>query len=189
MHSSHIRTFTGKLVDPLNLKPEDIDILDIGHHLSNICRFTGACRFFYSVGYHSILVSMHCRPENALHGLLHDAAEAYLTDLSAPLKHSVQFEFFRQLEYDAENVIWTKYGLSTKLPFDVKEADERAYVTEVRDIMPQIDNDWYRGREPYADRIVKCTPEAVERAFLTRFHYLYSARNCQPDASSRTVNK
>ena len=173
MTSSCIRTYTGKLVDPFDLKPEDISIRDIAHHLSLICRYTGACQFHYSVGSHSILVSQYCLPENALHGLLHDAAEAYLTDLPAPLKHSPQFEFFRQLEYDAENVIWTKFGLNTKMPFDVKEADERAYKTEVRDLMPQMENNWYPGREFYDTIIEYHTPRTVEKEFLKRFHELY----------------
>jgi hypothetical protein len=44
-----IRTFTGKEFYPLEPNPADIDIRDIAHALSNICRFTGHCREFYCV--------------------------------------------------------------------------------------------------------------------------------------------
>ena len=49
-----IQTFTGKRMYPLDPKPEDICIEDIAHALSNICRFTGHTKKFYSVGEHSI---------------------------------------------------------------------------------------------------------------------------------------
>lgn len=80
-----IATFTGRLVNPLNLKDSDIDILDIAHSLAMTCRYRGHCTSFYSVAQHSVLVSrmVPCR----LRALLHDAAEAYLCNIPGPEKH------------------------------------------------------------------------------------------------------
>src|SRR5437867_735279 len=51
-----LRTFTGKVIDPTNIKVSDIDLIDIGHALSNICRFGGHSNTFHSVAEHCLLV-------------------------------------------------------------------------------------------------------------------------------------
>src|ERR1017187_10636100 len=78
-----ITTFSGIHFWPLLPNPADIRIEDIAHALSNQCRFAGHAREFYSVAEHSVRVSQLCPPEDALWGLLHDASEAYLTDVPA----------------------------------------------------------------------------------------------------------
>jgi len=102
-----MQTFTGRKIDLLAPKPEDVDIEDIAHALSMICRFNGHCRDFYSVAEHSMLVEMlsgadfgnlprslegpsrYDGTEVRLCGLLHDAAEAYVGDLCTPVKRSL----------------------------------------------------------------------------------------------------
>lgn len=91
MGKVYIRTYTGiefYLDDP---RPEVVDIRDIAHALSNICRFTGHTKSFYSVAQHSVwvadcLILWDCPRSLVKAGLLHDAAEAYYGDLSYPLK-------------------------------------------------------------------------------------------------------
>ena len=72
-----LQTFTGKAFFPLDPRPEEMDIFDIAHALSNLCRYGGHCNKFYSVAEHSVLVSILCRlyygEQVALQGLLHDA--------------------------------------------------------------------------------------------------------------------
>lgn len=88
-----IQTYTGRQFYPLAPRAEDVDLRDIAHHLAMKCRFTGACRKFYSVAEHSVRV-VWCLTDGGhdtavlRRGLLHDAAEAYLPDLARPLKRA-----------------------------------------------------------------------------------------------------
>lgn len=83
---SWIRTSTGRHLDLTGSTAADIDPLDLARGLARACRFAGQCDAFYSVAQHSVLASFHVPPQDALHALLHDAAEAYLGDLTGPLK-------------------------------------------------------------------------------------------------------
>ena len=88
-------------------------IEDIAHGLANICRYAGQCRKFYSVAEHSVLVS-----ETAVglefDALLHDAAEAFMGDITRPLKQMLPE--YKKIEKDVEEAILTKFGLITPLP-------------------------------------------------------------------------
>lgn len=99
-------TYTGKHIDPLALNVEDIDIEDIAHHLSCINRFNGALRRPVNVACHSIHV---CRLLHGtgweMEGLLHDAPEAYLGDISRGLKNSPDMSRYRLAEFRAWDVI------------------------------------------------------------------------------------
>lgn len=52
-----IQTYTGRSMVPLDLKPEQVSIVDIVHSLSMKCRFNGHCKRFYSVAEHAVLVA------------------------------------------------------------------------------------------------------------------------------------
>ena len=112
---------------PLLPNPADIRIEDIAHALSNQCRFGGHAREFYSVAEHCVRVSQNCRPEDALWGLLHDASEAYLSDVPAPLKELPQFEAYRAAERSLQGTIAVRFGLSTEQPRSVTEADRASW--------------------------------------------------------------
>ena len=81
-------THTGRHVDPLNVRAEDICLEDIAFALSNLCRFGGHVRF-YSVAEHCVRVCRAAPPELQRAALLHDAAEAYIGDIIRPLKRSI----------------------------------------------------------------------------------------------------
>lgn len=84
-----IRTWKRYLFNFEQPKPGMIDLKEIAHSLSKLCRFTGHNDIFYSVAQHSIEVARMCPPKYAMWGLLHDAAEAYMNDVNAPLKHLI----------------------------------------------------------------------------------------------------
>jgi hypothetical protein len=128
--------------------PAQIDPLDIAHALSRLCRFTGHVRVFYSVAQHSCLVAeivqdlckaalgVPCPDVMCLAALLHDAPEAYIGDVSTPLKRALRGEGTIS-EYDAietriTNAIAERFGLvGSAWIFDaIKRADMIALATE-----------------------------------------------------------
>lgn len=129
---SWITTQSGKHFDFNNLSADDICIEDIACALSNICRFTGHVQDFYSVAQHSVHVSYLVKPEFALEALLHDAAEAYCNDISAPLKQLLPD--YRQRIGSVEELIAAKFGLPAQMSAEVKKADLVMLATERRDL-------------------------------------------------------
>ena len=84
-------------------------------------------------------VSLLCRPEDALSGLLHDASEAFLTDIPAPLKELPQFEAYRAAERSMQRTIAQRFNLPTDQPAGVGEADRRMLRIEMRDLLSPSD--------------------------------------------------
>jgi hypothetical protein len=124
----HITTRSGGVFYPGNPRAEDVRLGDIAHALSQIGRFTGHTSEFYSVAQHCVLVSYLCPSEYALWGLLHDAAEAYIGDVSSPLKSLLPD--YREIEHRVEQCVWGVFGLTGTLPPAVKAADVKAYELE-----------------------------------------------------------
>ncbi len=167
---SWIQTYSGKQFFPLDPRPEDIDIRDIAHSLSLQCRFNGHCLEFYSVADHSLHVSRLLPRELTLWGLLHDAGEAYLTDLPRPIKHSV--EGYNELEERMLEVIARRFDLPWPMPAEVLRADDVALVTEARDLMAPAPASWGMTVEPVPEAIVPLAPGDSEQMFLARFREL-----------------
>lgn len=178
MSKSCIRTYTGGRFFPLDPTVTDVYVLDIAHALSNMCRFTGHVTEFYSVAQHSVHVSEEVRrmggtPHEQLQALLHDASEAYMTDVSSPVKHTDGMAAYREAEKRLTAVIYSAYCLPIEESPKVKEADLKLLVTEARDLMgdPQ---DWpdYDRIERLPFKIVPLSPKAAKRAFIDKFQSL-----------------
>jgi hypothetical protein len=171
-----IFTYSGLRFRPLDPRPEDIRIIDIGHALAYQCRFGGHTRQFYSIAQHSVLVSQLCRPEDALWGLLHDASEAYLQDVCRPLKALDEFRAYRAAESRLQRCIVERFGLAPEQPASVTAADDWMLAVEARDLTAT--GGQYVAAPP-AHVTVSITnpwpPERAERAFLTTFERLFES--------------
>jgi 5'-deoxynucleotidase YfbR-like HD superfamily hydrolase len=173
MITPHILTASGIYFSLDRPDPATIYIADIAHALSQLCRFTGHCRELYSVAQHSYVVSQLVPPEERLAGLLHDAAEAYLGDVSSPLKQLLpQYQALEGLVHQA---ICVRFGISPKQSDDIKRADLIMLATEKRDLMGNRGGIWpiLDGIEPMPRRITPWPAFVAKKAFLDRFHELY----------------
>lgn len=142
------QTYTGKAVYPMSLEVEDICIEDIAHSLSMQCRYNGHSRLFYSIAEHCILMTQKAPPEYALEVLLHDASEAYLTDVPSPIKPFLTN--YRDIEKAAEEVIAKKFKLQYPFPQIVKDLDMSILNDEKDFFMGEGERDW-NLKAPYLD--------------------------------------
>src|SRR5271157_3917634 len=151
---------------PLDPREEEVNIFDIAHALRLLCRFNGHVRNFYSVCDHSIRVSYLVPPELALAGLLHDATEAYLSDIPSPTK--IDLPIYKMWEKTLQETIYRRFGLPIEEPPEVKLADRILLVSEMRDLLPsglmpnwEISN---KGYVPLRKRIGRTmSPRKAER--------------------------
>ncbi len=173
--STWVQTFTGRQFWPMDPHEDDIDIQDIAHALSMMCRFNGHCRDFYSVAQHSVhvaeVVAERGYRKDTLTALLHDAAEAYFGDITRPVKHGIGGEIAR-IEGKLEMAIANKFGLHYPFPPIVKEIDDILLVTEKRDVMTQSQRKWNLRAEPLEQRIVPWDWRWARSRFLEMYHKL-----------------
>jgi hypothetical protein len=169
---SWLQTFTGKRIDLFAPKAEQIEIEDIAHALAHECRYAGHVKEFYSVAQHSVIVSRLCEPQDALWGLLHDGAEAYLGDVVKPLKVTGAFAAFREMEMRMQLAICSRFGLPPKEPGSVKRIDKAMVAIEARDLLAPLLPDW-KDRTCLLDIAIRAQDPCTARAsFLDRFYEL-----------------
>lgn len=125
--STYMTTYTKKVIQPLQLQDEDIDINDIAHALSLLCRANGHIKYFYSVAQHSI----NCGKEANARGyskkvvkacLLHDASEAYLSDIIRPVKK--QLDNYLVIEKRIQSLIYKKFDISEFSQVELEQVDQ-----------------------------------------------------------------
>lgn len=168
---TYIHTLTGRKFYPTAPTEHDYCITDIAHGLSNTCRFSGQGLTFYSVAQHSVLVSDLCK-EYPLWGLLHDASEAYLTDLPSPIKHLPELRGYRDIEARTMDAICGKFGLPLDEPIEVEQADRVALRIEAK-CLGLFADDWegaYLPDPPYD--LKPLTPYWAEKAFMESWRML-----------------
>lgn len=175
--SSPIHTFTGRSFILQAPTPESIDIQDIAQGLSLQCRFAGQIGTFYSVAQHSVFCSYMCDPGDALAGLLHDAAEAYMGDVPRPVKALVGMDGYSACEAHLTALILQRFGLSGQLPDSVKKADDELCLTEAHELFPTPPA-WARDvdRPMTRMRIQPWTHWSARIEFLRRFEALTGVR-------------
>lgn len=163
---------TGEWFFPNQPDVEKITIPLIASSLSKLCRYTGHTAGFYSVAQHSVhvakLMIRNGHPEYALEGLMHDAAEAFVNDLSAPVKETMPE--YQRMEDKIKVAIWEKFGCDPAAWPYVKQADRDSYATEVRDLFPTMDREWtwtfYGKASPDEERISCWSPDFARIMFI-----------------------
>ena len=169
-----IQTHTGLKFDLTAPTPEMVCIEDIAHALSHLGRFTGHTRKLYTVAQHSFLVAAHVPEEDALQALLHDATEAYVGDVSSPLKQLLPA--YKAIEASVREAICLRFDLPFDLPPSVKVADLRMLMTEARDLLGPPPASWHIDAEPYPIGIHPFEPETAKATFLTTWESLRGSR-------------
>lgn len=167
-----MQTYTGRAVWPIDPRVEDVDINDIAHALSRQCRYNGHCiPETYSVAEHSYLISTLVPDEYKLWALLHDASEAYITDIPRPLKPFLS----NYKEYEAAwmQVICERYDLPLEMPEIVHQYDNLILAVERDQIMTAPPIDWGLTAT-IPGLVLPCwNPDEAEFYFLMQFHRLY----------------
>jgi 5'-deoxynucleotidase YfbR-like HD superfamily hydrolase len=162
-------TASGRKINLLDPRPEDIYIEDIAHCLSNLCRYGGQTKQFYSVAEHSCRVAEAVPEVHKKWALLHDASEAYLGDVVRPLKYLPDMSVYREIEKKFEEVICERFGLSLEMPKMVKLFDGILLATEMRDITNIPEAHWSQ----YQTLPTKIIPMKQETAKL---YFIETAR-------------
>jgi 5'-deoxynucleotidase YfbR-like HD superfamily hydrolase len=154
-------THTGSVVDLRLAQPHQISLLDIAHGLALTNRYNGQTVRPYSVAEHSLLVVEILEREYAEHdpavllaALLHDAHEAYLGDMIAPLKAALQeiarrdgrtVDDYRRIETKMQTEVLSRFGAYVTFSRHhqrIKRADLVAMATERRDLLPSAGPTW-----------------------------------------------
>ncbi len=169
-------TASGHYFDFTNTESNVIEIEDIAHALSNVCRFGGHVSTFYSVAQHSVLVSREVQKRQgafSLHGLMHDAGEAYIGDVPKPLK--LLLPDYQAIEERVDHAIRSWSGLPRKMPPVVKEVDTILLATEQRDLMPRLAEQWAStaGVTPLSFKVRAWSPRKAYRLFMDRWYELH----------------
>lgn len=173
MSGDWIQTYTGSFTfddDSISC----IHLNDIARSLSHICRFTGHCESFYSVAQHSVHCSEIVPPEFALEALMHDAAEAYIGDISRPLKELFKRETgcLVRVEANIMRRIARKFDLDMdRAHVAVKRADNVMLATEKRDLF-STELPWKGMLSPLPWHIEPWTSDEAFVAFMERFREL-----------------
>lgn len=118
-------------------------------------------------------LSPELRRELLLWALLHDASEAYLSDLPRPIKHMPELKSYRDAEKRVQAVICDRFGLPRAEPPIVKDADTLLLTTEARDLMAPLHPDWTHKPENgfpiWPDEIFPVGWRAARHMFMKRF--------------------
>lgn len=161
---------------------EQVHITDIAHHLGNTCRFGGGTNSFYSVAEHCIKVRKYLQlhdlgPRVQLAGLLHDAHEAYVGDVTSPVKKMLGKKY-RDLVGGIDLAVCEKFNVTTAQMHSelVKEADMIMLSVEAFYMMPSGGEGPAWARLPKVDEQMRRlmrpdwrSPKHAKSEFI--FHY------------------
>ena len=115
----YITTYSKIHFTPLDPKIEEIKAEDIAHAQSLMTRANGHFLEFYSVAQHSIAcgkeaIARGYSPRLVLACLVHDGSEAYLSDITRPVK--TQLPKYREIEKKLQDAVYRRFLGSVPTP-------------------------------------------------------------------------
>jgi uncharacterized protein len=164
-----MQTRSGRQFWPLDPRAEEVYIEDIAAALSKLCRYGGQCLRFYSVAEHCVHVSNYAPAGFGRAALMHDASEAYLSDVIRPIKSHLTN--YLEIEAELERVISDRFGLPWPMPAEVKRLDTAILADERDQAMMPPPVPWPQTTEPPLGVTLKFwKPKRAEREFLRAFY-------------------
>ena len=179
LQNAWIETYSSIRFYPLSPKIEDINIRDIIHSLSNQCRYTGHCSTFYSIAQHCVLgakLFLRDKKKNLAKAfLLHDACEAYLCDLSAPVKQLMPE--YRKAEEVLDKLIALRFDLEYPWAKEVTEMDMRMRYFEAHSLGFHHVASWQLPVIPTFELVIDpWNPNYAKRCFLEFYIELFGLK-------------
>lgn len=163
-----IQTYTGGMFHPMNPRADELRLADISAGLSKVCRFAGQCIKFYSVAEHSVLMAEVASKGNQLTALMHDASEAYLTDVPRPIKRCLTG--YAGMEHRLMQVIADKYKTLWPLPPEVKQLDNQILTDEREQNMAAPPSPWLENEKALGVKLKFWTPAEANWNFTNAFY-------------------
>lgn len=183
---------SGLRLDVLAPQINRIRVPDIAEGLAKINRWVGASVAPYSVAQHSLLVAEDMYREDgalaAIYGLLHDAHESVIGDISTPAELALDLilpgaaDAIATLKDGIDRMIHAKLDLDWPTPVCIRNgfaiSHGRISATEARDLMTGCDDLF--GADPLKKKIVPFTSwtkaDAEWRTMLSRYAALAGMR-------------
>lgn len=171
----YITTFSGIHFYPLEPEINGIKIEDIAHSLSMLCRANGHYKNFYSVADHCVdcaeeALARGCSDDFVLICLLHDAAEAYISDIPRPVKKDL--EGIDKIEKRLSDTIYKAFLNRTPTESELRllsEIDDAMLYHEFKTNMGEK----LKYGEIKSKRTFKnISPGAAEKEFLSIYYQL-----------------
>lgn len=159
-----ILTYSKVRFAPISPDPALIKLVDIAHSLSLLCRANGHFECFFSVAQHCI----NCEAEARARGysrklrlacLLHDASEAYISDITRPVKKNL-LEYIA-IENKLQKAIWQAFGIHLT-------QDDLAQVFLVDDAMLYAEFEALMGELIFPEApLIAGAPDFLQKDFKT----------------------
>ena len=170
----YITTYTGKHFDPLEPDMECVDIRDIAHALSLTCRGNGHVKNFFSVGQHCVYCALEAEARGysrrvILGCLLHDASEAYMSDVPRPFKEMLsEYQKLEDKLIDMINTYFLGSVLSEEEQAKVKEIDDDILYFDMIELLG-VQQDGPKPEMRIAIDYSVQPFEKIERAYIEMF--------------------
>ena len=169
----YIETVSGARINLFRPDSNEIHLDDVATALSNLCRFTGHVKRWYSVAEHCLLVAALLPEHLKLTGLFHDAGEMVTNDIASPVKkYAPRINKIEGLFLQAAA---SKFGFQYPFPLEIKCADHLALYIEAHALKHSGGMDWEQFNDIDPDKVpaiqLSCYPPHVAKHVFLDMYY------------------